>query len=186
MEIINLLEVCSEGHATVKKSLNRFGITELSEGNQPFTDMTEKKVLVCLFHWITHTMKPNEEVNVRIKQGNETYEVEFKYTHRHLRTTKPIIVSDREDWVTHSWTDGDCFNTLTAESIQSSIERANQENRQQRTVSSNRLGIITIFVRRTSANNCPRNGTNTGVFKCQLTKSGLYVKQMYIGVYALK
>jgi len=73
-------------------------------------------------------MKMNEEVNVRIKQGNE---VEFKYTQRHLRVTKPMLVSVREDWVTHSWTDADCFNTLTAESIQNSTERADQENRQQ-------------------------------------------------------
>ena len=76
-------------------------------------------------------MKPNEEVNVRIKQGKKTYEVEFKYTQRHLRVTKPTLVSIREDWVTHSWTNADCFNTLTAASIQDSTERADHENRQQ-------------------------------------------------------
>jgi len=80
---------------------------------------------------ITHTIEMNEKVNVRLKQGNETYKVEFKYTQRNLRATKPMLVGVREDWVTHSWTDADCFNTLTAKSIQDSTERADYENRQQ-------------------------------------------------------
>ena len=60
----------------------------------------------------------------------EIYEVKFKYLQRHLRVTKPTLVSTREDWVTYSWTDMDCFNALTAERIQASIKRADEKNQQ--------------------------------------------------------
>ena len=43
MEIINLLELCSQSEVTVKQALSQFGITKLAEGFQPFADMTEEK-----------------------------------------------------------------------------------------------------------------------------------------------
>ena len=47
-----------------------------------------------------------------------------------MRVTRPTLLNAQEDWKTHAWTEADCFNTLTAERIQASIERANEENRQ--------------------------------------------------------
>jgi len=130
MEIIELLDLCLQRYNTVKKAISRFGITSLAEGMQPFTKMTEQKTLACVFHWITHTMKVDERVVIRIRQGDNIYEVEFKYAQRHLRVTRPTLLNAQEDWKTHSWTEADCFNTLTAERIQASIGRADEENRQ--------------------------------------------------------
>jgi len=128
MEVIQLLEMCQKRFTTVKQAFSRFGLLELKDGNKSFNKLNEKEVFAYLMNWALNNMQLSEHVNIRYKVEDNTYQFRIGYQERHLRVTKPQVISDKANFISYIWTADDVYNQLNVKKIMESIQRADEQN----------------------------------------------------------
>jgi len=93
-----------------------------------FNKLTEKEVFAYLINWILNNMHSSEKATLRYKINGHTYQFKFSYQARHLRVTKPKVISDNVNFISYIWTKEDVYNQLNVQKIMESIQRADTEN----------------------------------------------------------
>jgi len=128
MEVIQLLEMCQKNYVNVKKAFYKNGLINLRDGAKPLKAKTEEEVFAYLMNWIGNQMANHEEVVIRHRVEEATYQMRFPYQQRHSRVTVPKLVSTDKDFILYEWKDDDILNELTAEKINTSVQRAEVRN----------------------------------------------------------
>ena len=125
-----MLGDCYKGNSSVKKTFCWVGFSKPSELNKPIKDMNKEDEFSCVMNWVMHKMPKREAVTIRFEAWGHTYQVKIGHNGQRLYVNKPILVTTSSEPTLYDWQGEETYNTLTADKIHNSIQKANQMNRQ--------------------------------------------------------
>jgi len=116
--------------SSVKKMFCWIGLSKPSELDKPIKDMNKEDEFRCVMNWVMHKMPKGETVTIRFEALNQAYQVKIGHDRQRLYVYKPILMSTITKPTLYDWEREETYQTLTADKIRNSIQRADQMNRQ--------------------------------------------------------
>ena len=92
--------------------------------------MNKEDEFRCVMNWVMHKMPKGETVTIRFEALNQAYQVKIGHDRQRLYVYKPILMSTITKPTLYDWEREETYQTLTADKIRNSIQRADQMNRQ--------------------------------------------------------
>jgi len=92
--------------------------------------MNKEEEFSCIMNWIMHKMPKREAVMLRFEASGQAYQAKIGHNGQRLYVNKPILVTTSSEPTLYDWQGEETYNTLTADKIHNSIQKANQMNRQ--------------------------------------------------------
>jgi len=125
-----MLGDCYKGNSSVKKTFCWVGFSKPSELNKPIKDMNKEDEFSCVMNWVMHKMPKGETVTIRFETLNQAYQVKIGHDRQRLYVYKPILMSTITKPTLYDWEGEETYQTLTADKLRNSMQRADQMNRQ--------------------------------------------------------
>ena len=116
--------------SSVKKMFCWIGLSKPSELNKPIKDMNKEDEFSCVMNWVMHKMPKGETVTIRFEALNQAYQVKIGHDRQRLYVYKPILMSTITKPTLYDWEGEETYQTLTADKLRNSMQRADQMNRQ--------------------------------------------------------
>jgi len=123
-----MLQDCYKNNATFKKTFCWVGLNEASKLNKPIKDMNKEDEFSCITNWIKHRMPKRESVTIRFDANGQAYQAKIGHNGQRLYVNKPILMITVSEPTLYDWQEEETYNTLTADKIRNSIQRADQLN----------------------------------------------------------
>ena len=130
METLQMLQDCYKNNSSFKKMFCWVGLSKASKLNKPIKDMNKEEEFSCIMNWIMHKMPKREAVMLRFEASGQAYQAKIGHNGQRLYVNKPILVTTSSEPTLYDWQGEETYNTLTADKIHNSIQKANQMNRQ--------------------------------------------------------
>jgi len=138
------LQDCYKNNATFKKTFCWVGLNEASKLNKPIKDMNKEDEFSCIASWIKHKMPKRESVIIRFKANSQMYQAKIGHNGQRLYVNKPILMPTVNEPTLYDWQEEETYNTLTADKIRNSMQRADQLNGEKEQEEGQRL--VAMFV----------------------------------------
>ena len=90
--------------------------------------MNKEDEFSCIANWIKHRMPKRESVIIRFKASGQAYQAKIGHNGQRLYVNKPILMITVSEPTLYDWQEEETYNTLTADKIRNSIQRADQLN----------------------------------------------------------
>jgi len=139
-----MLQDCYKNNATFKKTFCWVGLNEASKLNKPIKDMNKEDEFSCIASWIKHKMPKRESVIIRFKANSQMYQAKIGHNGQRLYVNKPILMPTVNEPTLYDWQEEETYNTLTADKIRNSMQRADQLNGEKEQEEGQRL--VAMFV----------------------------------------
>jgi len=106
------------------------GLSKPSELNKPLKDMNKEDEFSCVMNWVMHKMPKGESVIIRFEALDQAYQVKISHDKQRSYVYKPILMSTITKPTLYDWEGEETYQTLTADKLRNSMQRADQINRQ--------------------------------------------------------
>jgi len=123
-----MLQDCNERNLNLKKMFCWVGFDCASKLTKQIKSMDKNEEFGCIMNWILHKMPKREAVTVRFEINSQTYQVKICHNGQRLHVNKPVMMKTVVEPVLYDWQGEETYNTLTADEIRNSIQRADQMN----------------------------------------------------------
>ena len=90
--------------------------------------MNKEDEFSCIASWIKHRMPKRESVTIRFKANGQAYQAKIGHNGQRLYVNKPILMTTVSEPTLYDWQEEETYNTLTADKIRNSMERADRLN----------------------------------------------------------
>jgi len=128
MEILQMFQDCYKNNSTFKETFCWVGLNEANKLNKPIKDMNKEDEFSCIASWIKHRMPKRESVIIRFKANSQMYQAKIGHNGQRLYVNKPILMATVSEATLYDWQEEETYNTLTADKIRNSAQRADQLN----------------------------------------------------------
>jgi len=123
-----MLQDCYKNNSTFKKTFCWVGFNEASKLNEPIKGMNKEDEFSCIVNWIMHRMPKREAVTIRFEASGQAYQAKVGRNGQRLYVNKPILITTVSESTLYDWQGEETYNTLTADKIRNSTQRADQLN----------------------------------------------------------
>ena len=124
-----MLQGCYKSNSNFKKTFCWVGLNEASKLNKPIKDMDKEDEFSCIASWIKHKMPKRESVIIRFIANSQVYQAKIGHNGQRLYVNKPTLMPTVNEPTLYDWQEEETYNTLTADKIRNSAQRADQLNR---------------------------------------------------------
>ena len=128
MEILQMLRDCYKNNSTFKKTFYWVGLNEAGKLDKPIKGMNEEDEFSCIANWIKHRMPKRESVIIRFKANGLAYQAKIGLNGQRLYVNKPILMTTVSKPTLYDWQEEETYNTLTADKIRNSMQKADLLN----------------------------------------------------------
>jgi len=130
MEILRMLRECYKSNSSFKKTFCWIGFSKASQLDKPIKAMNKEEEFGCIMNWIMHKMPKREAVMLRFEASGQAYQAKIGHNGQRLYVNKPILMTTISEPTLYNWQGEETYQTLTANKIRSSTQRADQMNHQ--------------------------------------------------------
>jgi len=123
-----MLQDCYKNNSTFKKTFCWVGFDEASKLDKPIKGMNKEDEFSCIVNWIMHRMPKREAVTMRFEAHGLTYQAKIGHNGQRLYVNKPTLITTVSESTLYDWQGEETYNTLTADKIRNSAQRADQLN----------------------------------------------------------
>jgi len=134
-----MLQGCYKSNSSFKKTFCWVGFSEASKLNKPIKGMTNEEEFGCIVNWIMHKMPKREAATIRFKANGQAYKAKIGHNGQRLYVNKPILMTTISEPTLYDWQGEETYNTLTADKVRNSAQRADQMNSQKEQEEGRRL-----------------------------------------------
>jgi len=123
-----MFQDCYRNNSPFKKTFCWVGLNEANKLNKPIKDMNKEDEFRCVTSWIKHRMPKRESVIIRFKANGLAFQAKISHNGQRLYVNKPILMATVSEATLYDWQEEETYNTLTADKIRNSTQRADQLN----------------------------------------------------------